>query len=215
MKKTRKVSILSNTIIEYTRNHFKEYILVTLLFLIGLLISVMFINNSSVEKENNITAYISEFIQKFKTIEKIDNTSLIISSIKSNLILTVIVWLTGTTIIGMPVVLGIILFRGFCLGYTVSAITLTLGMGKGVLFCLVTLFLQNIFFIPALLTMGVSSIKLYKAIINDRRKENIKIEIIRHTIISLIMLGVLVVASLVENEISIRLLQIAMKYINF
>lgn len=215
MRRTKKVSALSNTIIEYTKNHSKEYILVTLIFLIGLFISVMFINNCSVEKETTITNYITEFIEKFKAMEKIDKGSLVVSSMKSNLILTIIVWLAGTTIIGMPIVLGIILFRGFCLGYTVSAITLTLGMGKGIVFCLLTLFLQNIFFIPALLTMGVSSIKLYRAIINDRRKENIKIEIIRHTMISLMMLGVLMLASLIENEISIWLLQMGVKYIKF
>ncbi len=215
MKKNKKVSAFRNTITEYTRNHFKEYILVMLIFLIGLFISVMFINNCSVEKETTITTYISDFIEKFKSLEKIDKASLVVDSMKSNIILAIIVWLAGTTIIGMPVVLGIILLRGFCLGYTVSAITLTLGMGKGIIFCLLTLLLQNIFFIPALLTMGVSSITLYKEIINNRRKENIKIEIIRHTIISLIMLGVLIIASFIENEISIYLLQIGMRYINF
>lgn len=215
MKKTKRISILNNTIIEYAKNNSKEYILVILIFIIGLFVSVMFINNCSGEKETTLTTYISEFIEKFKSMEKIDKGSLVINSMKNNIILAIIVWLAGTTIIGMPVVLGIILFRGFCLGYTVSTITLSLGMWKGIIFCLLTLFLQNIFFIPALLTMGVSSIKLYKAIINDRRKENIKIEIIRHTIISLIMLGVLIVASFIENEISISLLQLGMKYINF
>ena len=63
--------------------------------------------------------------------------------------------------------------------------------------------------------MGVSSIKLYKSIVNDRRKENIKIEIIKHTIISLIMLGILVLSSIIENEISVSLLKMGIKYINF
>ena len=134
-------------------------------------------------------------------------TALVSTSIKSNIFLAIIVWFAGTTIIGMPVVLGIILYRGFCLGYTISAITYTLGIGKGILFCILTIFLQNIFFIPALLTMGVSSIKLYKSIINDRRKENIKVEIIRHTVISLIMLLLLILSSFIENEISVSLLK--------
>ena len=215
MRKSNRVSNWKSIIREYTRNNAKEYILVGLIFVIGLLVSVMFINNSSVEKQSTITTYISEFIEKFKNIEKIDKMSLVLDSAKNNIILSIIIWLAGTTIIGMPVVLGMILFKGFCLGYTVSAITLTFGMGKGVAFCLLTLFLQNIFFIPALLTMGVSSIKLYKAIINDRRKENIKIEIIRHTIISSLMLGILILSSLVENQISVSLLQLGVKYISF
>ena len=215
MKKYKKVSNIMSTMIAYSKKNSKEYILVILIFLIGLLMGVMFINNSSQESENIIVTYISEFMEKFKTIENIDKASLVTDSIKSNLLLAVIIWLAGTTIIGMPIVLGLILFRGFCLGFTISSITFTFGVGKGILFCILTIFLQNIFFIPAILTMGVSSIKLYKSIINDRRKENIKIEIIRHTIISLIMLGVLILACFIENEISVGLLKIGVKYINF
>ena len=173
----------------------------------------MFINNCQEEQETTIISYINEFIEKFKNIENIDKQALTMSSIKSNITLALIIWLAGTTIIGMPVVLGLILFRGFCRGYTVSAISLTIGTGKSLLFCLFGLVIQNILFIPALLTMGVSSIKLYKAIINDRRKENIKIEIVRHSIISGLMLGMLVVSSVLECEVSVPLLKMGMNFL--
>ncbi len=215
MKKYKNVSNSISTIIEYARNNSKEYILVILIFIIGLFMGVMFINNSSEENERIIVNYIIDFTEKFKTIENIDKATLVTESIKSNILLALILWLAGTTIIGMPVVLGLILFRGFCLGFTISSLTYTFGVGNGILFCLLAIFLQNIFFIPAILTMGVSSIKLYKSIINDRRKENIKIEIIRHTIISLIMLGMLILACFIENEISVMLLKIGVKYIKF
>lgn len=215
MKKNKRVSNVKNTIIEYSRNNSKEYILVILIFIIGLFMGVMFINNTSIENENIIINYITEFKEKFSLMENIDKANLVANSIKNNIFLAIIIWLAGTTIIGMPVVLGLILFRGFCLGYTISAITYTFGVGKGFLFCILSIFLQNILFIPALLTMGVSSIKLYKSIINDRRKENIKIEIVRHTIISIMMLGVLIIASFIENEVSVSLLKMGIKYIKF
>ena len=173
----------------------------------------MFINNCQEEQETTIISYINEFIEKFKNIENIDKQALTMSSIKSNITLALIIWLAGTTIIGMPVVLGLILFRGFCMGYTVSALSLTIGTGKSLLFCLFGLVIQNILFIPALLTMGVSSIKLYKAIINDRRKENIQIEIARHSIISGLMLTMLVVSSVLECEVSVPLLKMGMNFL--
>lgn len=173
----------------------------------------MFINNCTEEQEETITSYITEFIEKFKTIDKLEKRELLSESIKKNITYAIIIWLAGTTIIGMPVVLGLILFRGFCIGYTISSITFTIGVGKSILFCMLGLFLQNILFIPAILTMGVSSIKLYKAIINDRRKENIKIEIARHTIISILMLILLIISSVIESQISISLLKLGIKYI--
>lgn len=211
MKKIKMPSIIKNTIGQYVSNNLKEYILVLIIFLIGIFIGVMFINNCSEEQETSIISYIDEFIEKFKSMENLDKSNLLGDSIKSNIGLAVIIWLAGTTIIGMPVVLGIILFRGFCLGYTISSVSLVIGTGKSLLFCFMGLALQNILFIPAVLTMGVSSIKLYKAIINDRRKENIKIEIVRHSIISSLMMIVLATSSVLECEISVVLLSLGMK----
>ena len=210
----RKISTWKKIIIEYMKNNSKEYILTTLIFIIGVLLGVMVINNISEENANNVVTYINNFVGNFSSLENIDTNSLATESIKSNMVLAIIIWFAGTTIIGIPVVLGLILFRGFSLGFTISGAIYTLGVQKGILFCIFMIFLQNILFIPALLTMGVSSIKLYKSIITDRRKENIKIEIIRHTIISLIMLVILVLSSVIECEISVRLLKFGIKYIN-
>lgn len=214
MKKIKRTLDLKNNIINYAVNNSKEYILVILIFVIGIFIGVMFINNCSEQNGNSITTYISDFIQKFENETNLNHADLSIESIRNNILLAIIIWLAGTTIIGLPIVLGIILFRGFCLGYTVSSICYTLGLGKGLLFCSLSIFLQNIFFIPALLTIGVSSMKLYKSIINDRRKETIKIEILRHTIISLMMLMLLIFSSFIENEISIKLLKLFINKFN-
>ena len=196
----------------YVKNNYREYILTSLIFIIGLFIGVMIINNSTETQSSEITTYLNEFITKFKGIQNINKTSLIFTSIKNNIILAVIIWVAGTTVIGLPIVLIAILLRGLILGYTISAVTLTLGASKGIIFCLISIFLQNILFIPAVLTLGVSSIKLYKSIMKDKRRENIKVEIIRHTIISAIMILVLVISSLVENVISITLLKSFIKY---
>ena len=196
----------------YVRNNYKEYILTSLLFIIGLLIGVMIINNCTEIQSSEITTYLTNFIDIFKGIENINKTELIITSMKNNAILALIIWLAGTTVIGLPIVLISIMLRGIILGYTISAVTLTLGVSKGIIFCLISIFLQNILFIPAILTLGVSSINLYKSIMKDKRRENIKIEIIRHTIISLIMILILFLSSLIENIISITILKSFIKY---
>ena len=212
MKKLKKITNWKTTIINFLKNNSKEYLLVIIIFIIGMFIGVMLVNNTSVENQQIIENYILNFIEKFKLIANLDKLNLLTTSIKDNIILAIALWIAGTTIIGMPIVFGIILFRGFCFGYTVAAVTFTLGLGKGIFFCILSLFLQNIFFILAILTIGVSSIKLYKSIIADRRRENIKIEIVRHTVISLLMLVVLIFSSFIENRISVNLLKFGIKY---
>ena len=207
MKKIGKTLKIKEIMIKYVKNNFKGYILTSVIFIIGLFIGVMFVNNLNQDKANMISDYIMQFINNFKQDNQIDKSELFMSSVKNNLILTIGLWIAGTTVIGMPVVLGIILYRGFCLGATIASISMALGIKKGMIFCMLSLFLQNVFFIPAIISIGVSSLKLYKSIIADRRKENIKIQIVSHTIISLLMLCILIFSSFLENEVSVGLLK--------
>lgn len=77
---------------------------------------------------------------------------------------------------------------------------------------LILLLLQNILWIPAILALAVSGFKLYKSIIKDRNKENIKIEIVRHTVFSFIMILVLLASSVIETFLSTNILKGLIKY---
>ena len=87
-----------------------------------------------------------------------------------------------------------------------------LGIGKGIFFIALSLILQNLIFIPATLALAVSGFKLYKSIIKYNRKENIKLEIVRHTIFSFIMLVLLLLSSILEIFVSTNLLKFFIKY---
>lgn len=210
-KRTIRLS-LKDIILNYVTENFNKYLLVIVIFLIGIFTGVIVINNSSEETAFRTADYVTGFIQTLKDTEKINFSELLLSSVKRNFGLTVILWFAGTTVIGIPVVFIILFMRGLSLGYTISAFTSILGTSKGIMFLILSLFFQNVMFIPAILTIGVSSIKLYKSILKDRRKENIKVEIIRHSILSLIMFGVLILASFIENNISFVMLQKMIKY---
>ena len=205
-------SYCKNALKSYVKNNYKEYLLVCILFLIGIFIGVMIINNCKDAQVTEITTYIKDFITKYKEIENIDKYSLFIESMKKNMLFAIILWLAGTTVIGMLIVLIMILLRGIIFGFTISSITIALGILKGITFTIFSILLQNLLYIPAILTIGVSSIKLYKSIIKDKRRENIKIEIIRHTIISFFMVILIVLSAFIENFISTKILKNIIKY---
>lgn len=211
MNKNNGIKLLK-IIKEHVINNKKEYFIIFLIFVIGIFSGVFFINNIQEQPKNEMTNYLNQFIEKFKSIEGIDNMEMLKHSIFQNILLAISIWFFGTTVIGIPVVFGIILYRGFCLGYTISLCISIMGLGKGLSFIFVALLLQNILFIPAILALGVSGFKLYKSIIKDKRKENIKLEILRHTIFSLIMVMVLLLASLIEVFISTNSLHMIIKY---
>ena len=157
MKKNKRLNIW-NTIYQHIENNSKEYILITLLFIVGIFLGVMFINNMQEAQKTEVSSYLNNFVEKLKNIQEINNGEILKATLKENIILAVALWFFGTTVIGIPIVFGIIMYRGFCLGYTISTIISVIGVGKGILFILITLVLQNILFIPALIAIGVSRI---------------------------------------------------------
>ena len=197
------ITIITNYFIE----NIKTYTFVAIIFILGIALAIIFINNLDDAQKNEISTYITTFTNSLKDGYTIDKGALLTSSIWKNIILCIIMWFAGSTVIGIPIVLGIVGYRGFCIGYTVLALTFTYGTGNGTAFFLTSMLLQNMIIIPCILSLAVSGLKLYKSIIKDRRRENVKIEIIRHTIFSILMLIMLIVASLVETYISTSLFQ--------
>ena len=194
--------LIKDAIIDHITDNIKEYATVVLIFFIGIIIGIIFINNVNDEQGTEISNYINNFIDSMHTNSTINFLNLLKESISSNIILTICLWFAGCTVIGMPIVYGIIAFRGFCVGYTVSSIIATLGTGKGLAFSISTILLQNILIIPAIFALSVSGIKLYKSIMKDKRKENIKLEILRHTAFSAMICVTMIFASFVETYIS-------------
>lgn len=116
IKKIKPISIFKN----YLETNIKEYIITFGIFIIGIFLGVIFINKTNEIQFQEIKQYIEQYIQINKE-NNIDNQSLLGSNIKDNIILAFTLWFAGTTIIGIPIVLGVVLFRGFCLGYTIAA----------------------------------------------------------------------------------------------
>ena len=131
MKNTkRKNSKIKEMLISYLRNNIKEYSIVMIIFLIGLIFGVIFVNNAGKNQINEITSYINDFVGNLKNNIEINKAQLLKDTLISNFLLALELWFVGSTVIGLPIVYGMIAYRGFCLGYTISSIIATLGMRK-------------------------------------------------------------------------------------
>ena len=212
IKPEKRGSRILDILMEFIKNNIREYIIITLIFLIGIFLGVMFVNNLKEEQKSEIVTYVNTYIEAFKQKDSGNNMEMLQNNIRDNVILTLIIWFIGSTIIGIPIVFGIIAFRGFCLGYTISSITVVFGVMKGIAFTAISIMMQNILFIPGIISLGVSALKAYKSIYSDKKKENIKLELIRHTVFSLLILIVLIVSAVVETQMSTNLLRGLIKY---
>lgn len=216
MNKQKSLKVMKNKsnflriLIEYVKNNIKEYSISTIIFIIGIFLGVMFINNTTQSQKDEINGYLTTYIETFRESE-VDSNELLRQNIKDNIILVATLWFAGSTIIGIPIVLGVIAYRGFCLGYTVAACSYVMGTFKSIIFSTFALILQNIIFVPVIISLGVSSLKLYQAILKDKRRENVKVEILRHTVFSILMLILLIIEAVIESQISTQILKLLIK----
>lgn len=199
-------------IASHIQNNLREYTIGSIIFLIGILLGIVFVNNLNEVQTFEISTYITESISTIKNAENINKFEILKESIGNNIILVILLWLMGSTVIGLLLVYLIVCFKGFCFGYTLSSIIYVLGTGKGILFFIITMFLKNIIAIPCTIALAVSGMKLYKSIMQDRRKENIKLEVVRHTIFSIFMLVLLIASSFIEVYISQSLLKYSINW---
>lgn len=198
INKSRNTTKLGNVLYNHITNNKRGYFIVSILFFIGIIVGVLFINNISDTKIEEINNYLNNMVDNIKNYEKIDYGTILKKSIFSNLEIIIILWFGASTIIGIPIVYGSIVIKGFSIGYTISSIIMCFGTGKGTIIALSIMLLHNIIFIPAMLGASVSGMKLYQSIMKNKNRDNIKLEILRHTIFCAFMLGLMLVSSLIE-----------------
>ena len=112
-KQTRRIN--NGIVKNHIENNFKYYIIVTIIFIVGVVLGVIYINNANNIQAKEISNYINDFINKIKENTSVDYTKLLIDSIKQNLILALILWFSGLTVVGVIAVYGIIAYKGFCI----------------------------------------------------------------------------------------------------
>ena len=191
-------------LLDYVIRNKKNFIVIVILFCIGITVGIFFINNSDEVQIKEINGHIENLINNIKNSENINKIELLFLSIKQNVLFIILIWFLGCTILGGIFIYLAIIYKGFSIGYTISAIIATLGIKNGTIFALISLFMQNIIFIPAFFIIAENGIKLYKGIY--KKCINLKEEVIRHTVIMLISIMLAIISSCIEVYFSTNLL---------
>ena len=128
---SKKINEFKTILTQHIKTNIKDYLILSIVFIIGVMIGVIIINNSDEQSKNEISGYINGFVNVIQDEKyEVDKVKLIKISIIENLNMVGIIWIAGSTIIGIPLIYIISSYKGVCIGYTISAIILTLGIGK-------------------------------------------------------------------------------------
>lgn len=140
---------MKKVLIEYVIRNKKNFIIIAILFFIGITVGIFSVNHSNEFQQQELNSYITSLIGKIKETEDINNLNLLALSIKQNATIILITWFLGCTIIGGIFIYIAIIYKGFTLGYTISAMIAVLGIKQGIIISIISLLLQNIIFLPA------------------------------------------------------------------
>ena len=195
---------MKKVLIDYIDRNKKNFMILIIFFIIGIFMGVTIINNLSSDLKQEVDTYIDSIINLLKENNEINKFEMFLVSIKENILFILLIWFLGLTIIGGYFIYLTVLYKGFLLGYTAAAFIATLGIKTGTLVIIVSLLMQNVVFIPAMLLISENGIKLCKGI--HKKCLNLKEEFIRHSIIMLITIMLILLASFIEVYFSMNLL---------
>lgn len=212
-RKIGKGSKIRSVLFNYINNNKREYLIVIILFFIGLIIGVLFVNNLNDTRVTEVNNYLSDLCNNIIEKNNINLFDIFKKSIKSNILIIFLLWFGASTIIGIPIVYGINVIKGFSIGCTISCLLNSFGTGNGLLLSISFLMLHNVVFIPVMFSACVSGVQLYKSIMKNKQRNNIKIEILRHTVFCLLMLSLLIVSSFIEVYVSTNISILLLNYI--
>ncbi len=153
------------------RQSWPFYLTIILIFAIGVFAGSSGAQKLQAEQTQELSLYLDQFIRQAGLIE-VDSAKALKDVIYNNIVVIVAIYLLGLTIIGIPVMLGIIFTRGFVLGFAITFLTGEKSL-QGVILALTAILPQNIFFVPALLMGGVASLSF--TILLARRFLNSKV----------------------------------------
>ena len=154
-------------------NKIRQNKLVTLLIIImiiSIILGILFPAIITKEDKSLIIDSVKTFIPGIKQ-NNINYLSGILQSISNNSLVTILVWILGISIIGIPLILLIIFFKGFLVGFSFTSILITYGISGIIKAIIYTL--PNIGNLLATFLLGYYAITFYIMIFkNIFKKEN-------------------------------------------
>jgi len=207
MRYIRKEGIIKSHI----NNHKSLYLIITLIFTIGFIVGSVnsaFLGQGIKEESAN---YILNFVEFLKT-KNIDDNLLFREVIISNLKPVLYIWIFGLIIIGIPAVFVYIGLYGYSMGFTITSVISSLGVGRGSAFLITSLIPQQIVFIPIIFFMALNAI-IFSQIINNTIKSNLKSELISYSTIFIISSILVLGVSLFQTYIGVHIVKSIMNIV--
>ena len=194
-----------------SRNVRHSYIFIISLIIVGLVFGSIFIFFLDKSDKILLTNYLTDFFNNISN-NQLNFKASFLNCLFTNFLIIVSVWLLGLSIIGIPIIIFLLFFKGFITGFSISAIIYQYKL-KGILGSLLYIFPHHIINLLAIMLCAFCALKigliLFRGII---KKQNINFKTImdQYFIIIVLLLIVTLVSALIETFISPYIIKLFM-----
>ena len=129
--------------------------IMTIITIISLILGTLFISILSKDNKELITSNVIDFFSAIKS-NNLNYNQILVKSLTNNLLLNIIIWLLGISIIGIPIVIILLFIKSFILSFTFTSIIYTYKY-KGIISAI-------IYVIPHIINLLLSFVLIYYSI---------------------------------------------------
>lgn len=191
----------------------KVIIFLIIICIIGIITGSIFMTILSNNDKSIVISSLDEYIASNSNI---DNKASLINNLSINLIYSLIIWMFGISVIGVPIIIFIIFIKSFLLSFTISSFIFKYKT-KGLLLGIVYNLPHQVINLIVYLYLGVYSIKLSSFIIKaivHKKSINFKNITNRYLVVLLFSIIILILSTLYESYVMPIILEKLLKFIN-
>lgn len=206
---------VQSAVYKHLRSNWFIYTIILTFFVAGVTVGSFGVKYLSPDQATDLSNYVDIFLNQLDS-EKMNNEIHAYQVIKDSLIFIGCLYILGLTIIGFPIVLGLLFIKGFKLGFTVGFLVKQKAL-KGIIFALLSILPQNLLYIPVVIVAGVTSLGfsflLFKALLVSRRIP-LPNYFLKYTFYMVVLSTILVVAGFLEAYVTPVFMKAVVTYIS-
>ncbi|MGI6357312.1 MAG: stage II sporulation protein M [Bacillota bacterium] len=185
-----------------------SYFFVLVLFAVGVALGAVAISALSFSQKQDLLSFLQQIFSAGMGVSA--GSSNFLGTLLVNLQLLWVVWLMGVLVFGLPVIVVLVFFRGFILGFSVAFLLSEMAW-KGALFAFCSIIPHNAISVPV--ALAAAAIAIHHAISTIRptnnRRQSYWQKIVSLTGLMLLFSALVFLASVVEAFITPLLAQLA------
>lgn len=197
---------------QHLEEHFLCYFFVLVLFTVGIICGAIAVKALSFSQKQELLSFLQQFFSNAGTVTS--DSTVFMKGLTANLQWGGLLWILGIVVFGLPLVIIIIFFQGFVLGFSVGFLVYELG-AKGFLLAACSILPHNLLLVPTILIMAGMAIYFTLQTLRPAlrpRRMTFRQRFIQYSANFLLLFLVVFAASVIETWLSPLLVRLVARW---